>query len=908
MPSLADLLVKVGIDATGLVAGVKGISDEFKGIEKEARSTERSLAGFVKIGDRLASVGTTMTAAITLPIVGIGAAAVVTAGKMEQAQIAFEGLLGSAQKAGEFLGELKQFAAKTPFEFPDLVEASKRMLALGFEANKIIPTLRIIGDTAAGLGAGSEGINRITLALGQMSAKGKVSAQEMNQLAEVGIKAWEMLASKIGVSIPEAMKLAERGAIEASVAVPAILEGMNAKFSGQMARQAETVRGQWSNLKDEIGFVLEDIGKALEPFTKLVLDVAFRLVGVIKNLAQAFSELPQPVQIVVLGLVAVAAAAGPLLVAVGSLLAAIPSISAGLAVLGGVSLAGLVVVLKVAAVAAIGLTAAFLAWKFQDYIPGILLLKGAIEALTEWFGFLLDKFKLIPGVATAINKLTGGAKGVQAEITKATKSVTAFGKGLFDTGKTTEQITEMQKKFAEMLGTSTKKVKEKTEAASKLVNVNELVHARAKAVEEAYRKQVQQLAEAQLHYEKMGSKTIDLAEALGQLVAEINYSGAAAKDLPTLPGYLAKDLEAATAGIDKLGAAYKHLGMSAPGEAKRLAEESRKAFELIRDSGIATPRDIKVAWVKWQEDVIAAAKAAGEKIPEEQLKALEKMKAEIGEGKGKEVVSAAKNMMQQVSTIVTNFAQDAAKSLFDGDLSWGEKFKKLWGNLKEAAVATFIEPVTKAISDFITGALTDLISGKGLGGVLDQLGSIGKAVTGLFGGGASGAASAAGGATGGAGGAAGSVGSVGSAAGGAVAAAVTAIASAVSAVTGVIGVFQNAKQEDTLNAIEESTRRTSIITEEILVRGVNQFLSELPVIRELASINVDQHAWRIHDVWDQLVMLNDQLRFDTNPMLGNIERAVAGEGSRTVTINFNGNVANRSDMDYAVREISRNLR
>ena len=103
-----------------------------------------------------------------------------------------------------------------------------------------------IGDAAAALGGGKETINGITLALAQMTAKGKVSAQEMNQLAERGVPAWEMLARQIGVSVPEAMDMAEKGAIKAAQAVPAILDGMNQKFGGSMDQMSRTLTGQWS--------------------------------------------------------------------------------------------------------------------------------------------------------------------------------------------------------------------------------------------------------------------------------------------------------------------------------------------------------------------------------------------------------------------------------------------------------------------------------------------------------------------------------------------------------------------------------------------------------------------------------------------------------------------------------------
>lgn len=316
---------QAAIDAQGT-----NLAQKLQTIDKAAQGLEQSMSGFSALGGRMQTVGLALTAGITTPIVGAGVAAVVTAGKFEQAEVAFAGLLGSAQKAGTFLQELKDFASKTPFEFPELVTASKRMLALGFEAQQVMPMLRTIGDTAAGLGAGAEGVNRITLALGQMSAKGKVSAQEMNQLAEMGVKAWEILAKSIGVSIPQAMKMAEAGAISSATAIPAILAGMNEKFAGQMDAQSKTLLGQWSNFKDQVTFILMDIGKTLMPTLKSIFAAVMPLLNVVRSLVEVFAALPAPVQTVAVGLVALVAALGPVVLAIGSMLVIVPLLTTNL--------------------------------------------------------------------------------------------------------------------------------------------------------------------------------------------------------------------------------------------------------------------------------------------------------------------------------------------------------------------------------------------------------------------------------------------------------------------------------------------------------------------------------------------------------------------------------------------------
>lgn len=250
-----ELVGKIALDGTVAVTNelnkmgkqAENLQDRFeKAIGPKALDLSRKFA--------------TGVAALGAAALGTGIAGVKMAGDWEQNEIAFTTMLGSAEKARQFLGELSDFAERTPFELPGLVDASKKLLAFGFEAENIIPMVTAVGDAVAGLGGGADTIDRVTLALGQMQAKGKVSAQEMMQLAENGIPAWQYLADAIGVSIPEAMKMAEKGAITASQGINGVLAGMSRDFGGLMEQQATTINGLFSTAGDTISTILRELG------------------------------------------------------------------------------------------------------------------------------------------------------------------------------------------------------------------------------------------------------------------------------------------------------------------------------------------------------------------------------------------------------------------------------------------------------------------------------------------------------------------------------------------------------------------------------------------------------------------------------------------------------------------------
>jgi tape measure domain-containing protein len=243
---------------------------------------------------KLAAVGAVVSGVMLGAGTAVGAfalKAVQSSAAMEQTRIAFGTLLGGAKQADTMIRDLQAFAAKTPFEFVGLTQSATKLLAFGFAAKSIIPTMTAVGDAVSALGGGQEMIDRVTMALGQMKAKGKVQSDEMLQLAEAGIPAWDMLAKKMGVTIPEAMKKVQAGAVDAQTGIDALTEGMESRFGGMMERQSGTLAGLWSNLQDSAGQTLTAIGDML---TK-TFDLKGKLGG-LQELLTAFKDLATTIQ------------------------------------------------------------------------------------------------------------------------------------------------------------------------------------------------------------------------------------------------------------------------------------------------------------------------------------------------------------------------------------------------------------------------------------------------------------------------------------------------------------------------------------------------------------------------------------------------------------------------------------
>ena len=243
----------------------------------------------IKLAGAVAGVGTALfavTKAVGLAASGFQAYAnfagyaLEQAGQLEQTQVALTTLLGSEKEAQKLLGESIQFAKETPFDLPSISQGVRGLKAYGFATKELLPLMEDIGDAAASLGVGTEGIGRAILAFGQLKARGTFRADEARQLTELGIPAWRYLAEAMSevegkkVGISEVMKAAEEGAIKAEFAIGAMRKGMQVDFGGGMEAQALTLLGTFEKIKDSANIGLQlGIQPALGGITAQLRDV-----------------------------------------------------------------------------------------------------------------------------------------------------------------------------------------------------------------------------------------------------------------------------------------------------------------------------------------------------------------------------------------------------------------------------------------------------------------------------------------------------------------------------------------------------------------------------------------------------------------------------------------------------------
>lgn len=180
--------------------------------------------------------------------------------EMEQYTTSLEVMLGSASKASAMIEKMRDFAAKTPLTLENVISGGSLLMSYGVDESNLIDTMTKLGDLASG---NAEKMDRITLAYGQMLAKGKVTGEELMQMTEAGVPLQTALAESIGVTGEEFSKMVSKGEVGIDALNKAItgLTTGNGKFAGMMEKQSQTMQGMLSTLQDNISEFFRKMGE-----------------------------------------------------------------------------------------------------------------------------------------------------------------------------------------------------------------------------------------------------------------------------------------------------------------------------------------------------------------------------------------------------------------------------------------------------------------------------------------------------------------------------------------------------------------------------------------------------------------------------------------------------------------------
>lgn len=362
------------------------------------------------VGKKMQSIGSTLSVAVTAPIVALGAASVLAFDKQAQGLAQVETAVRSTGMAAGFsVDELAKKAAELQRNsiFGDeqiMKEMTANLLTFtNIAGQEFDRTQQAAIDLATRMGTD---LKSATIQLGKALND---PVANLSALSRSGIQFSEDQKEVIKA-------MAESGRMADAQRV--ILSELERQFGGAGAAAAEVGLGPMRQLSNSIGDLTEDFGKiildALEPF----IDFGKRVVDRLLALDDSTKKW-----IVIIG--GAVAAIGPLIAIIGTLLAVIPSVVAGFTLISGalaaMSASGGAIFLTVAAIAALvaGIVALYKNWdSITAFMQGAWLtmklrIMGGITELLKGMSSLFDWIpgaeSLFSGAIAKMEQKTGQA-------------------------------------------------------------------------------------------------------------------------------------------------------------------------------------------------------------------------------------------------------------------------------------------------------------------------------------------------------------------------------------------------------------------------------------------------------------------------------------------------------------------
>ncbi len=284
---------------------LKSLKKEYQDFGSVAKQQLNAVGDSLKnVGDKMSDVGKDLSMKLTAPILAVGTLGVTYNAQMEQLQVLFTTLTGSAEEADRVIQNIQADASKSPFDVQTLIKANQYLISAGISADDARQTILDLGNAIAATGGGNDELDRMAMNLQQIQNVGKASAQDIKQFANAGINIYGLLADSMGVSVEQVKKMDVSYDALADALRKASKEG--GKFNGAMESQSETLTGSLNQLKSSVQVLLGEITEAAMPVIKDVI-------GMIQDVVNWFKNLDDSQKATILKIAAVVAAIGPAL-------------------------------------------------------------------------------------------------------------------------------------------------------------------------------------------------------------------------------------------------------------------------------------------------------------------------------------------------------------------------------------------------------------------------------------------------------------------------------------------------------------------------------------------------------------------------------------------------------------------
>ena len=261
--NILQFLIDIRSKDNGVLSQVTRLQDRLDDADRSANRLSSTIGGKLRTAIMSLPGAEFFTNPIVALTAGIGVVSKLGM-DADRTAVSFEVMLGSQQKAADMLNQMNRYAADSPYSRLGVQEAAQTMLGFGVEQQKVIPSLKMLGDIAMG---NSERFKGLAMVFSQVAAAGKLQGQDLLQLIGNGYNPLNDIAKLTGKSISTLKDEMSKGNISFDLMVKAMqaATSQGGKFYGMVDRIAQTPFGRFGQLGDQFKDTMLSLYKVIEP-------------------------------------------------------------------------------------------------------------------------------------------------------------------------------------------------------------------------------------------------------------------------------------------------------------------------------------------------------------------------------------------------------------------------------------------------------------------------------------------------------------------------------------------------------------------------------------------------------------------------------------------------------------------
>ena len=195
----AEFKVSIGADIAGLNSGLNSAENRISSFVSKVNKVG-------ELGDVFQNIGAKLTAGLTLPIIGLGAASIKSFGEIQSLQKGLEAVMGSASAAGSEFEKLKEVAKLPGLGLNEAVKGSINLQSIGIDAEKSRNILLQFGNAVATVGKGRAEFERAIYGVQQLANTDFPLGEDLNIIKDALPQVSNLLKEAFGTARSEELQ------------------------------------------------------------------------------------------------------------------------------------------------------------------------------------------------------------------------------------------------------------------------------------------------------------------------------------------------------------------------------------------------------------------------------------------------------------------------------------------------------------------------------------------------------------------------------------------------------------------------------------------------------------------------------------------------------------------------------